>query len=137
MHIVMGLFEVNEISGQIMVSIQFESLLSKFKLMHYVIVFVKEEGNNWITISIALHSIINYEPLELIKVYEYTCFGHVMSNMACQYAINDNTVSKGSTCVKRCTSYYIKNDYMAKKSKKKGKNQRRLALKMRCNLKNL
>ncbi len=38
-----------------------------------------------------------------------------MSNMACQYAINDNNVSKGLTCVKRCTSYSIENDYMAKK----------------------
>jgi hypothetical protein len=35
--------------------------------------------------------------------------------MACQYAINDNNVSKGLTCVKRCTSYSIENDYMAKK----------------------
>jgi hypothetical protein len=104
----MGLFEVNEISGQSMINIQFESMLSKFKLMHYVIIFVKDEGSNWITISFALHSIINYEPLELIKVYEDTCFSHVMFNMACQYAINDNNVSKGLTCEKMHKLFYRK-----------------------------
>jgi len=41
-----------------------------------------------------LHSIIDYQPLRLLKVYEGTCFGHVMSK-ACQYATNNNKVSKG------------------------------------------
>jgi hypothetical protein len=35
------------------------------------------------------------EPLRVIKVYEGTCFGHVMSK-AYQYVINDNKVFKGS-----------------------------------------
>jgi len=35
------------------------------------------------------HSIINYEPLKVLKVYQYICFEHVMSK-ACQYATNDN-----------------------------------------------
>jgi len=35
-----------------------------------------------------LHSIINYEPLKIIKVYKSTCFGHVMSK-AFQYAKTD------------------------------------------------
>jgi hypothetical protein len=38
--------------------------------------------------AIILHSIIDYEPLKILKVYEGTCFGHVMFK-ACQYATND------------------------------------------------
>jgi hypothetical protein len=40
-------------------------------------------------------SIIDCEPLRVIKVYEGTYFGHVMSK-AYQYVINDNKVFKGS-----------------------------------------
>jgi hypothetical protein len=40
-------------------------------------------------------SVIDCEPLKVIKVYEGTCFGHVMSK-AYQYVINDNKVFKGS-----------------------------------------
>jgi hypothetical protein len=35
-----------------------------------------------------MHSIIDYEPLKIFRVYEGTCFGHVMSK-ACRYAKND------------------------------------------------
>jgi len=39
--------------------------------------------------AIILHSIIDYEPLKVNKVYEGTCFEHVMSK-ACLYVINYN-----------------------------------------------
>jgi len=38
--------------------------------------------------AMILHSIINYEPLKILKVYKGTCLGHVMSK-ACPYATND------------------------------------------------
>jgi hypothetical protein len=38
---------------------------------------------------VALHSIIDCEPLKIIKVYEGTCFGHLMSK-AYQYIANDD-----------------------------------------------
>jgi RPA family protein len=41
--------------------------------------------------AITLHSIIDYEPLNILKVYEGTCFVHVMSK-ACQYVTNDEKV---------------------------------------------
>jgi hypothetical protein len=47
---------------------------------------------------VVLHSIIDYEPLRILKVYEGTCFGHVMSK-ACQYATNDEFFNVG---VKKC-----------------------------------
>ncbi len=77
MHVIMSLFET---SGQNM-AIQFESLFSKFGLMHCVIAFVKDEGNNLTTMASTLCSIIGFEPLRLIKVYEGTYFKHVMSKV--------------------------------------------------------
>jgi len=43
---------------------------------------------------LTLHSIFNCEPLNILRVYKGTCFGHVMSK-ACQYVINDEKVSIG------------------------------------------
>jgi hypothetical protein len=41
-----------------------------------------------------MHSIIDYEPLKILRVYEGTYFGHVMSK-GCQYATNDHKISIG------------------------------------------
>jgi hypothetical protein len=77
MHVIVGLFELNEASGQSM-AIQLESLLLNFGLVHHVIAFVKYEGINLTTMAFALRSIIDCQPLRLLKVYEGTCFKHVM-----------------------------------------------------------
>jgi hypothetical protein len=58
-------------------AIQFESLPSKFGLMHSAITIVKNK-KNLTTMAFALHSIINCEPLRFTKIYENTYFGHVM-----------------------------------------------------------
>ncbi len=78
MHIIMGLFEVNETTKQSM-AVQLQVLLDKFGLLHQVIAFVKDESINVFTMVIALHSIIDCEPLNILRVYEGTYFGHVMS----------------------------------------------------------
>ncbi len=93
MHVFMGLFEMNETSGHDM-AIQFESLLSKFGLMHHAIAFVKYKGSNLTTMPIALCFIIDCEPLTLIKVYEGTCLEHAMYKVY-KYATNDEKLSKG------------------------------------------
>jgi hypothetical protein len=93
MHVSTGLFEMNETSGHNM-AIQFESLLSKFGLMHHAIAFVKDKGNNLTTMAIALCFIIDCEPLKLIKVYEGTCLEHAMYKVY-KYAINNEKVFKG------------------------------------------
>ncbi len=46
------------------------------------------------TMVVAMDSIIDYEPLKILGVYESTCFGHVMSK-AYQYATNDDKISIG------------------------------------------
>jgi hypothetical protein len=43
---------------------------------------------------VTLHSFIDYEPLKILRVYEGTCFGHVMFK-ACQYATNDDNIFVG------------------------------------------
>jgi hypothetical protein len=94
MHVIAGLFEVNETIGKSMV-VQLQYLLDKFGLLHRVIAFRKDEGiNNLITMVATLHSIIDYEPLKIFRVYEGTCFGHVISK-ACQYVTNDDKVFVG------------------------------------------
>jgi hypothetical protein len=77
MHVIVGVFEVNETSGYNM-TIQLESLLSKSGLMHSAITIVKNK-NNLITMAFPLRSIINCEPLRFTKIYENKCVGHVMS----------------------------------------------------------
>jgi hypothetical protein len=47
-------------------------------MLHWVITFVKDEGNNLAGVVITLHSIIDCEPLNNFRVYEGTSFGHVM-----------------------------------------------------------
>jgi hypothetical protein len=48
-------------------------------MLHQVIAFVKDEGTNLSTMVTIMHSIIDYEPLKILKVYEGTSSGHVMS----------------------------------------------------------
>ncbi len=75
-------------------TIQIQVLLDKFDLLHPIITFVKDEGTNLSGMAATLYSIINYEPLKILKVQEGTCFGHAMSK-ACQYATNDEKVYVG------------------------------------------
>ncbi len=59
-------------------AIQLQSLLEKYELLHQVITFVKDGSNNLTTMVATLQSIIDYEPLKLLMVYESTYFGQVM-----------------------------------------------------------
>jgi hypothetical protein len=54
------------------------SLLEKYDLMHHMIAFVKDEGNNFMYMATTLCSIVDYHLLKLQQVYEGTCFGHIM-----------------------------------------------------------
>jgi hypothetical protein len=44
---------------------QLRSLLEKYDLMHYVIIFVKNEGSNLMSMATTLGSIVDYCPLKL------------------------------------------------------------------------
>jgi len=47
MHVIVGLFEMNETIGQSKV-VQLQFLLDKFGLLHQIIAFVKDEGMNFL-----------------------------------------------------------------------------------------
>jgi hypothetical protein len=50
-------------------AIQLQSLFSKFGLMHCEIASMKDKGNNLTTMTFALCSIVDYEPLRPMKVH--------------------------------------------------------------------
>jgi hypothetical protein len=77
---------------------QLQSLLEKNELIHWVIMFVKNEGNNLGTMGTTLRSIIDCELLKFLWVYEGICFVHVMFK-ACQYVMNDDKVLVGLSLV--------------------------------------
>ncbi len=60
--------------------------------MHRMIAFVKDEGNNLMSMVTTLCSIVDCHLLKLQQVYEGMCFGHIMSK-TCQYATNDEKVT--------------------------------------------
>jgi hypothetical protein len=89
-HIIVGLFETQNISGANIVE-QVKSLLGSFGLLDKVIAYVKDEGNNLASFIIALTSIISCSTLKLVFPFIGSCFGHAMSK-ATQYAIDDTRV---------------------------------------------
>jgi hypothetical protein len=119
-HATDNLFEVHETTSGNAMTLQFQSLLENFGLIHWVIAFVKHEGNNLGTMATTLQLIINCELLKLLRVYEGTCFGHVMSKM-CQYAMNVDKVLVGLTLVnvKDVQIGLQKNNYSNKKIREK------------------
>jgi hypothetical protein len=52
-HVIVGLFKVHEISDNAM-ALQLQSLRKKCVLIHWVIAFVKDEGNNFETMVATL-----------------------------------------------------------------------------------
>lgn len=91
-HVIMGLFEVSDISVMAM-AVQLQGLLDAFTLTERIISFVKDKGGNLATIA-TLKSVMSYGPLQRSSLFEGTRFRHVMSK-ACQYAKNDAKVSMG------------------------------------------
>jgi hypothetical protein len=73
-------------------------LLEKNRLIHGVIAFVKNGGNKLGTMVTTLRSIIDCETFKLLRVYQGTCFQHVMSK-TCQYVTNDDKVLVGLSLV--------------------------------------
>jgi hypothetical protein len=62
-HVTISLFEVHETNGLSMAS-QLHSILEKYDLM-YMITFVKDEGNNLMSMATTLCSIVDCCPLKL------------------------------------------------------------------------
>jgi len=93
-YVIDNLFEVHETTSGNAMILQFQFLLQKFELIHWVIAFEKHESSNLGTMATSLQLIINCELLKLLQVYERICFGHVTSK-TCQYVMNDDKVLVG------------------------------------------
>ncbi len=106
-------------------------------MLHRVIAFIKDESMNLSTMAPIIHSIIDYEPLKILKVYNSTCFGHVMSK-ACQYVKNDDLFFVGlrNVSVKKIHSGLKKPLHGPKSLEKEAKNGSGLVLKMGCDIEN-
>jgi hypothetical protein len=88
--------------------------------MHSAITIVRNK-NNLTTMAFALHSIINCEPLRFTKIYENTCFGHVMFKIY-EYATNDDTTSKSLIHVNlKDMQFALQKTITSTKKSKKGK----------------
>jgi hypothetical protein len=94
---------------------------------------VKDEDSNLGSMATTLQSIIEYEPLKLLQVYEGICVGHVIFKV-CLYATNDDKVSTSLTLVNAQKKFKLvcKKILYGQKNQRKGKKSgNRLALKMR------
>jgi hypothetical protein len=52
-------------------------LLNQYGLKRKIVAYVKNEGSNLNTLTIALKFIMKYEALGLDESFQGTCFGHV------------------------------------------------------------
>jgi len=77
-HIIVELFETLDTSGAILIE-QMKVLLVEFNLTSKVIMYVKDEGTNLNSFTIALTFVMSCEPLQLLQPFAGFCFGHVMS----------------------------------------------------------
>jgi hypothetical protein len=77
-HVIRGLFEANDIMGAGLAR-QLKTMLEKFGLTSKVLCYVKDEGINLASMTIALKSIISCEALNLLVPFDGACFGHAMS----------------------------------------------------------
>ncbi len=62
-------------------------------LRNKIIAYVKDEGSNLNTMTIALQFFVKYEVLGLDENFQGACFGHAFSK-ACQYVTIDKKVCR-------------------------------------------
>jgi hypothetical protein len=81
-HITIGLFEASRQT----LTRSLQELLEQYGLTKNIIVYVKNECTNLITMTFALKSIVSFEALGMIEKFWGPCFGHAFSKVH-QYAI--------------------------------------------------
>jgi hypothetical protein len=71
-----GLFETIKIMNQALAT-NLTKLFNQYGLRKKIITYVKDEGSNLTTMTIAFKSIVRCEILGLDESFQNTCFGHV------------------------------------------------------------
>ncbi len=90
--VTIGLFKAIKITRQTLAN-NLTKLLDQYGLRNKIIAYVKDEGSNLNTMTIALKSILKCEVLGLDVSFKGACFGHAFSK-ACQYVIINEKVCK-------------------------------------------
>jgi hypothetical protein len=88
--VTIGVFEDNDTMGMGLAK-QLKAILEKNCLMSKVLCYVKDEGTNFVNMTVALKSVISCKALNLPQPFNGTYFGHTM-NKAFQYATNDDKI---------------------------------------------
>jgi hypothetical protein len=88
----MGLFEANDTSRQKLAR-QLKAMLEAFGFTSKILCYVKDEGINLGTMTMALKFMISCEVLGLVTAFDNVCFEHTMRKVV-QYAINNDKISK-------------------------------------------
>ncbi len=70
------------------------NLFAWYELLDKVLTYVKDEGANLSTFTMALMNIVSYVPFMLSQPYATIFYGHDMSK-CCQYATNDLKMCNG------------------------------------------
>jgi hypothetical protein len=81
-HVIVRLFELHETNRNVM-ALQLKYLLKKFGLIHQVIAFVKDKGNNLGTMDATLLLMIDYESFKFLQVCKV-----LASDMSCLKHVN-------------------------------------------------
>jgi len=90
--VTIGLFEAIKTNGQALAN-NLTKLLDQYGLKNKIIAYVKYEGSNLNTMTIALKYVLKCKVFGLDDSFQGTCFGHVFSR-TCQYATTNKKVCK-------------------------------------------
>ncbi len=77
-HVIVGVFEMQNTIGATMAN-QVKIILDSFGSFNKVIGYVKNEGSNLNTLTIALKFLVHYFPFQLPFTFIGSCFAHAMS----------------------------------------------------------
>ncbi len=87
-HVIIKNFETSNTSKSAM-ALQVNDVFTKHALNACVFVYVKDEGNNFSSMTFALTFFLSCEVLELLTPFVGAYWGHAMSK-CCQYPTNDS-----------------------------------------------
>jgi hypothetical protein len=90
--VTIGLFEAIKITKQSLVN-NLTKLFDQYGLENKIIAYVKDEGSNLNTMTIASKSVVKCEVLGLDESFQGVCFGHTFSK-AYQYATTNEKVCR-------------------------------------------
>ncbi len=93
-HVIIRLFEAIETTKQVLAK-NLTKFLDTYGLRKKIITYVKDEGSNLNSMTIALKLVMNCETLELEECYQGNCIGRAFFK-ACQYVTNDEKATSES-----------------------------------------